>query len=174
MSYIERVLLPREKILYVGKVHFVTYMPGFMFCLAALAFAKYVPNISPDNYYVALAIYKMQTWFPFLRENFVEIVATTLFLIGVGWIFYAYTIAKTTELAVTDRRVIAKHGVASTETTEIDRRKIAGVIIRQTPLGQALGYGRVTLRGYTGDISGFPPLSRPYDFQKQVNSRVRY
>lgn len=171
MSYVSRVLLPNETILYSAKVSPIIYLPGLLMCGLAIASAKYLPQLTTDYYYVALAIYKIQLWMP-IFQNFSVTLSVLFFLVGIVLFINSYTIAYSTELAITGRRIVAKHGIATVTTTEIDRRKIAGVVINQTPLGQMFNYGKINIRGYTGDITGFPPIAQPYEFQKYVNASV--
>lgn len=172
MSYVEHVLLNDEQVVYYGHVHWIMYYPGALCCAAALAVAKYVPQLVKTNEWFAWIGYELYAAIPFLFNA--PTIAGILFTVGIGFLIWAYTICYSTEIAVTDRRVIAKWGVINTVTTEIDRRKIAGVIIAQGPFGKMMGYGTVVLRGYSNDISGLPPLSKPFEFQKYVNQRVRY
>jgi len=170
-GYVERVLVPGEKVLYWGKVTWVMYMPGTIFCLLALAAAKYLPDLERKYY----TLYRIDQWLAqYLPvEHAAEAVTFLFFVVGIYYIIRAYIICNYTELAVTDKRVISKMGVFDTITTEIDRHKIAGVIISQTLNGKIYNYGKIVLRGYSGHISGLPPISKPYDFQKLVNSRMR-
>ncbi len=172
MSYVERILLPTEKVLFYGIVTPATYLPGTVLCILAVLCAKLLPGLSQEYYWAYSVHYYIYEISPTLAENGVAITTAILFLSGISWVVKAFITYISTEMAITNRRVIAKWGVSSTTTTEIDRRKIAGVTINQNLLGKLLNYGYVTLQGYSGTITGMPPISRPYDFQKYVNSRV--
>lgn len=173
MEYVKRVLLPKETVLYWGKVSPAIYLPGAMLCGLAVASARYLPGAA-DRYALLWQLRQlMRSLSPYLVSNSAYIITGALFFFGVVWVLNSFAIAFSTELAVTNRRVIAKYGITHTVTTEIDRHKIAGVVIRQTILGKIFNYGRITLRGYAGDITNMPPISRPYDFQKYVNARIR-
>lgn len=70
-------------------------------------------------------------------------------LIFLGWALIAY---KTTEFAVTDKRLIAKTGLVSRNTVEMFLDKVESLNVSQTVLGRMLDYGTVTIRG-TGATS---------------------
>jgi uncharacterized membrane protein YdbT with pleckstrin-like domain len=72
----------------------------------------------------------------------------------------AFIDRRTTELAVTDRRVIVKTGLIRCDTIEINAGKIESVDIQQPVLGRLLNYGTVTVRG-TG--IGMNPMARVDD-----------
>jgi len=63
----------------------------------------------------------------------------------------------TTEIAVTNHRIIYKAGLIRRDTVEILMDKVESVDVDQSILGRLLGYGTVTVRG-TG--AGFEPLKR--------------
>ena len=63
----------------------------------------------------------------------------------------------TTEIAVTDRRIIFKRGLIRRHTVEMNMQKVESVDVDQTLIGRLFNYGNVTIRG-TG--SSFEILSR--------------
>ena len=63
----------------------------------------------------------------------------------------------TTEIAVTDRRVIYKRGFINRHTIEMNMDKVASVDVDQSVPGRLLNYGTVTVQG-TG--MSFEPLRR--------------
>ena len=63
-----------------------------------------------------------------------------------------------TELAVTDQRVIYKTGVLARHTLEMNRTKVESVTVDQTLLGRIFGHGTVTVRG-SAALSSRSPIS---------------
>src|SRR5262249_56933771 len=61
----------------------------------------------------------------------------------------------TTEIAVTNRRVIYKTGFIWRDTTEMHMDKVESVEVKQSILGRILDYGDVEIRGVG---TGFEPL----------------
>jgi len=69
-------------------------------------------------------------------------VVVGLFFLIAGWIRRA-----TTELAVTNRRVILKVGLLRRDTFELHIQKIESVQVRQGVLGRMLGFGDIEMAG---------------------------
>jgi uncharacterized membrane protein YdbT with pleckstrin-like domain len=79
-----------------------------------------------------------------------------------------------TELAITNRRLIAKYGAISRSTFEIMIGRVTGVNFEQTMMGRILGYGTVLVHGAGGDISPFDVLSNPQLFQRALMDVVEH
>lgn len=70
-------------------------------------------------------------------------VGILLGLIGAVWAGYRLLIYWTTELAVTNKRVIAKSGIIRRNVIDIANTKIEGVTYHQGLVGRIFGYGSV-------------------------------
>lgn len=76
----------------------------------------------------------------------------------------------TTEIAVTDRRLIYKRGLLSRDVEEILLDKIEGINIEQSILGRILDYGAVRVRGVgIGEIDLPRDLDQPMKFKKALD-----
>lgn len=77
---------------------------------------------------------------------------------------------KTTDFAVTDRRVILKRGWLNLRTQEVAASSIETVEVAQSFLGRLFGYGRVRVTG-TGDSHVvFPPMKHPISFRRAIEA----
>lgn len=77
---------------------------------------------------------------------------------------------KTTDFAVTNRRVILKQGWLTRNTAELAVENVEGVSLNQSLLGRIFAYGRVVVTG-TGDATiVFPPMARPVEFRRAIES----
>jgi uncharacterized membrane protein YdbT with pleckstrin-like domain len=81
-----------------------------------------------------------------------DLVMLALGVILLAWPFIA---RRTTELVITDKRLIAKFGVVSTQSIEIRFDKIESVKVKQGLLGRILNYGDIIV---TGTGSTFDPI----------------
>ena len=61
----------------------------------------------------------------------------------------------TTEIAVTDRRVVLKRGFIRRHTVEMNMQKVESVDVDQTQLGRLFDYGTVTIRGTGSTLESF-------------------
>jgi hypothetical protein len=91
-------------------------------------------------------------------------------LIGIYLFLRAVIIMKTTDFAVTNRRIILKRGWLNRSTQEISVESVEGVLLNQSILGRLFGFGRVVVTG-TGEATiVFPPMANPVDFRRAIES----
>lgn len=77
----------------------------------------------------------------------------------------------TTQIAVTNRRMIYKQGLLARDIQEILLNKIEGINIEQTILGRIFNYGAVRVRGVgIGEIDLPKDLDAPLEFKKAIDS----
>jgi uncharacterized membrane protein YdbT with pleckstrin-like domain len=77
-----------------------------------------------------------------------------------------------TEMAVTNKRVIVKTGLASRRTVELLLPRIESVVVEEPAMGRALGYGTVILRGTGGTPEVFRQIAHPLQFREQVQRQI--
>ena len=155
MSYIKAVLLPGEKVLYKAAVHWIVYAKTFtLLCLA-------------------FSFFGLGLWLGIIEEN--SVWRTTLEVVGYlcgGGAMIAFISGlierQCTELALTDRRVIAKVGFIRRNASEMRNTKIEGVDVDQSIVGRILGFGTVTVRGTGGGTAPLNKIDDPIAFRKRV------
>ena len=76
----------------------------------------------------------------------------------------------TTELVVTDRRVILKRGIFSRQTIEMNRTKVESVDVDQTVMGRIMGYGTVIVRGTGGGLEPIRNIAHPLAFRSHITA----
>lgn len=77
-----------------------------------------------------------------------------------------------TEIAVTNRRVIIKTGMASRRSLEIMLAKVESIGIDEPFLGRLLGYGTVTIHGTGGTPEPFQKIAYPAQFRREVQQQI--
>ena len=75
----------------------------------------------------------------------------------------------TTELALTNKRVIAKVGLIRRKTVELRLEKVESLMVNQGILGRMLNYGSVSVTGTGGTKTPIPYISDPASFRMVVN-----
>lgn len=75
----------------------------------------------------------------------------------------------TTELALTNKRVIAKVGFIRRDTVELRLEKVEGLMVSQGIFGRILNYGSVSVSGTGGIKTPIPFISNPTNFRMIVN-----
>jgi len=91
---------------------------------------------------------------------------------GIGvllWI-YAFLCYNSTELAITNKRVIAKFGIISTRTIELNLNRIEGIQVIQSTLGHLFDYGSLIISGTGSSKEPIPGISSPLAFRQAFAS----
>ena len=92
------------------------------------------------------------------------------FLIGVVFIAIAVVHVITTELALTNRRIIAKSGLIRRNTIELKVNRVESLGVDQGVLGRILNFGSIVVKGVGGSNAPIPYIARPMEFRQQVNN----
>jgi uncharacterized membrane protein YdbT with pleckstrin-like domain len=74
---------------------------------------------------------------------------------------------KSTELAVTNRRVIAKFGTFRRRTFELNVDRVEAIQVEQSVWGRLFGYGTLRIAG-AGNFDPIPNVAAPIAFKKAV------
>ena len=153
--YVMRALQPNERLIYATRLHWRIYVRCAVLLLISAAFAiaaRSFPDRQPE---IGLAL---------------RIVAGMFLLLALSSGLQALVRRATTELAITDQRVIYKTGLMSRHTLEINRAKIDMVDVDQTILGRILGYGTVIVRGSGGGLQPIHHIARPLAFRSYITA----
>ena len=152
MKYLLRVLQPGETVVHESRLHPLIFLPALL--LLALA--------------IALLVASMQ----FTGDVKIGLQAAAA-------IFAVFAIASwaraairraTTELAITDRRVIYKAGLLARHTLEMNRSKVESIDVDQSILGRLLGYGTIIVRGTGGSLAPIRMISDPLTFRSHITA----
>jgi uncharacterized membrane protein YdbT with pleckstrin-like domain len=89
-------------------------------------------------------------------------------LYGFGILFWIAAAIKyfTTELAITNKRVIAKFGLIRRSTIEINLQKIESIQVHQSILGRIFNFGSVVVSGAGNPRAVIPNISKPLQFRR--------
>ncbi len=144
MSYVEDNLMSGEKIIKTAKIHWMIYL------IPALLIWIVLP-------------------FLFSITGGLGAIGTIIVLL---LIVTASMTRRTTELALTNKRVITKHGWISRKTEELKLSQVESLSVDQGILGRMFNYGTVVVRG-TG-LAGIPlsRIAKPQEFRKLVNEEI--
>lgn len=88
--------------------------------------------------------------------------------LGIGLVFLvmAYVRYKTTELAITTRRVIVKSGFIRRSTVEININKVESIQVDQAVLGRIFNFGTLMISGAGSPQAPITGISDPMEFRK--------
>ena len=87
---------------------------------------------------------------------------------GIGLIFWgiAYVRLKSTEVAVTTKRLIVKHGFIRRSTIEININKVESIQVDQEMLGRLLNFGTLIISGTGATHAPITGIAEPMAFRK--------
>lgn len=93
----------------------------------------------------------------------------TLGIFGLGLLFWVAAAIRyfSTELAITNKRVIAKFGFISRTTIEINIQKIESIQVNQGILGRIFNFGSIVVSGAGNPQAPVPGISSPLNFRRE-------
>jgi uncharacterized membrane protein YdbT with pleckstrin-like domain len=94
------------------------------------------------------------------------IILLPAFGLGLIFLLIAWIKYKTTELAITNKRVIAKFGFISRRTVEININKIESIQVDQSVTGRIFNYGTLLISGAGEPQAPILGISKPMEFRK--------
>ena len=153
MSYVQEVLQPGEEVRYQASIHWITYLHGALWLVAAALVWMIVPASWRDS---------------------VIVMVIRLILVGGGVYFLARAWFDwwITEIAVTNRRVIYKRGFISRSTAEMHMDKIASVKVDQSILGRIFDYGKVAIVGTGSGEESLGTIDAPIAAPLQLRNHI--
>lgn len=140
-SYIEGALINDEKVIYKGNISL--WSLAFLIILGGLF-------ISNGVLYMFVEGWAFAVWW------------------GLGFFLWAaaYIRYKTTELAFTNKRVIAKFGFISRRTVEMNISKVESIQVNQGIFGRIFNFGTLVISGAGNPQAPIPGISEPMAFRR--------
>ncbi|MBO4119852.1 PH domain-containing protein [Cupriavidus gilardii] len=111
------------------------------------------------------------SWFSQLPLVILGVITLPIF-VGFLFLLVAFIRIWTTELAITNKRIIAKFGLISRSTIELRLDKVETVRVEQSILGRILNYGSVVVSGAGAPQAPIPGIASPLNFRGRLNSIV--
>lgn len=161
MSYIEANLVPGEKVIYITKLHWSVMLWNIIW--GCLLFTAGVFLI----YYV-----RAHAEIGITNLHIMEIAGVVLLVCGLVLILVGRVRRSATEMAVTNRRVIIKRGLASRTTIEMLLSKVESIEVSEPAFGRMLGYGSIVVIGTGGTSEPFHKMAHPLEFRSQVQQQI--
>ncbi|HEY4999543.1 MAG TPA: PH domain-containing protein [Usitatibacter sp.] len=90
-------------------------------------------------------------------------------VVGVGLIFLviAWIRVRSTEVAITNRRVIFKTGLVTRRTVEINLEKVESLRVEQGLWGRLLNFGSIYMSGTGASVAPFHDIADPLVFRRK-------
>ena len=152
MAYVDEILEPGEKVVFKTRLSWTLYGWAIVYALVALAlpvFSASRRRLRRRRLRRRGAGGRWRRWSSFLRAWFRR------------W---------TTEIAVTDRRVVLKRGFIRRHTVEMNMQKVESVDVDQTQLGRLFNYGTVTIKGTGSTLESFRMIDHPLKLRSAITA----
>lgn len=148
-TYLEKTLATGEEVLLETRISLLSFLGNFIVGGATLLWFAVTIGISNRSAFAALLVGVVVLLHPILRYM-------------------------TSELALTNRRVVAKFGVLSTESQEIRLDKIESVGVHQSLIGRLFGYGSIVVSGTGGSRDVLPDIPDPITFRTKFAAALEH
>ncbi|MCF8495164.1 MAG: PH domain-containing protein [Alphaproteobacteria bacterium] len=170
MLYVQQSLGPDEELVHIGQFHwsytvaaFFSILWGIIASLAVITAAVFA--------YKKLGYFPEDVgWFqaiPYLHP-LVRMGAFLVLVFGLLGFARMMIIQATTEIAITNQRVVYKRGLIARHVGEMSIDRIEGVNVLQTVMGRLLNYGRLAIRGMgIGEVI-LPTIEDPIVFRQAI------
>jgi Bacterial PH domain len=162
MSYVESNLVPGETVIYETRLHWIVMLWHIVLGCLLLG----LPGVL--LLYYALS----QTGIDSKTLRTLEGGGIALIVCGFIVILIGTIRRNATEMAVTNRRVVIKTGLASRKTIEMLLGKVESIEVNETAVGRMLGYGTILVIGTGGTPEPFHNVAHPLEFRSQVQQQI--
>jgi len=154
MSYVDGNLMAGEKVIYRAEIHWYIFIPGTIWLLIGIAFVYASKHGNPGD------------------PNPLGVVGAIFAIIGIILLIKAFITKISTELAVTSKRVIAKAGLISRTTVELNHGKVESMNVDQSIMGRVLGFGTIVVNGTGGGKTPIPNIKAPMNFRRNAMETI--
>jgi uncharacterized membrane protein YdbT with pleckstrin-like domain len=148
MSYFDRVKRLDEQIRFRGKIHWLIYWRAGL--CATLGTVMWIGRLT-------LNLPTLFWWF-----------GLALMVIAFIQWAQAFYVRWTTEIFVTDKRVLVKRYLIARRTQEINLSKVETVDLRQSVIQRLLGAGFIAVIGTGGSLEPIGPVAAPVQLRNAI------
>ncbi len=170
MLYVQQSLGPDEELVHVGKFHWMYTVGAFMSILWGLVTSIIIIFVAYKVYETFGRIPSGVGFLGAIRiiHPGIRGVSFMFFVLGLVKFAHMMVIKATTEIAITNTRLVYKRGLVARQVGEMSIDRIEGVNVLQTILGRLFDYGRVMIRGMgVGEVI-LPPIEDPIKFRRAI------
>lgn len=152
MSYIQKNLMVNERIVFSTKLNWTLYIKPLVIILIGMVL--FAENSHTINGFILY-------WFGII-----------FLIIGVFSTVLTYFKIKTFEFAVTNKRVLIKHGILRTQSFEIMLNKVEAIYVEQNIIDRIVNSGTIIIKGTGGSQNPLRNVDNPFQFRIAVNEQI--
>ncbi len=110
------------------------------------------------------------TWFSVLLPLILGVLLLPFYGFGLIIIIPCVLKITSTELALTNKRIVAKFGFIRRETVELRLERVESISVSQGIFGRIFNYGSIVVKGSGGTGAPIPYIKNPLDFRRYINN----
>jgi uncharacterized membrane protein YdbT with pleckstrin-like domain len=167
MSYIDRNLLPDEKIIFRTRKNFIIFYVSIIYTIIALILCLDIPFIQNINANINAFTHQL----PVLNKIH-NLPALFFFLVAVYGAIRPLILYLTGDYVVTNKRIVMREGFFERRLSDVRLTTVANVNVEQGPLGQMLNFGDIGINSFGGAADYFSQIDKPVALQKAVHSQL--
>jgi ABC-type multidrug transport system fused ATPase/permease subunit len=180
MLYVQQSLAPDEQLIYIAKFHWFYDVQAvmnivwgaFFAVILMISFAALVPYL-PDGFVdkilsAPLSIADTPLKIMMKLHPGIKLFALLIFLMGVFKFAQMLVIKVTTEIAVTNTRLIYKRGLVARSVGEMNVDRIESISVHQSFWGRIFNFGQLMVRGMGVGELIMPNLADPIRFRRAI------
>ena len=162
MSYVDKHLIEGERVVYRTRLHWIVLVVpvliGLIFAGAGVALLARASSSNADDS-------RTFTQAMMIGGGILLVLAVIFFLRG-------FLRRNSTEMTVTNMRVVANVGIAARRSIEIFLSRVESIGVEESVMGRMLGYGTVVVRGTGGTPESFNMIGHPLEFRTYVQQQI--
>jgi uncharacterized membrane protein YdbT with pleckstrin-like domain len=149
MSYIQENLMTGESVVYCAHLHWAVYLRP-----------------------IILGILSILVCFADLEIQFKGAAMAVFLLLVLPMLLSVWIRTKTSEFAVTNKRIMIKTGLFRRSSLEILLTKVEGIIVHQSISGRIFDFGTILVSGTGGAKTPYPNIAAPMRFRREVQEQI--
>ncbi len=181
MLYVQQSLGPNEQLFYIGQFHWIYDVKSILSIVFGLILAALIvigtiwlqsnvslPFLPPSAPVGSSMLDKVRAVPPAMK-----MLSFLMFMFGLLRYAHLMVTKVTTEIAITNNRLIYKRGLVARYVGEMSIDRIESVNVLQSFWGRILDYGQLAIRGMgVGEVI-LPPIAQPINFRKAIERAKR-
>src|SRR5271170_3515395 len=168
MGYVERNLLPGEKVIYKTRLHW-TVLIGSVLISLVLAGAGVAlllgSGLGPSSASIPATTNAQ-------LKPILMYAGCAFLLLAICALVSGLIKRNATEMSVTNRRLVIKIGIFSRRTIELLLGRVESIQVQESFAGRMLGFGSVIVHGTGGTPETFHRIAHPLEFRRQMEQQV--
>jgi hypothetical protein len=169
MSYIRKVIGHNERLVLLTGLHWIYLLEAVLWAALIIAAGFTIERLAPLNMHSELYGKPIDLYFYEISPRYASVSFMSILMASAVFLVLV-TKYLSTEIGLTDRRIIHKRGVIKIDVQQVELEDIRGEAIHHGWFGWLFGYGRVHFDCRFIDDIILPSIRNPYRVIKAVHT----